>query len=67
MSRLATFARTTETDIDDLVAHVGAQTKLKLLVMPALFAGSFALVLPEQLTVWFRVVAWTALLAQTAI
>jgi len=67
MRRLAAFARTTETDVDDLIAHVGAHTRLSLLVMPALYVGSFVLSVPEQVNTWFRVLAWTALLIQAAI
>ncbi len=67
LRRVAAFARTTETDIDDLIAHVGAETKLSLLAVPALYVGSFVLSIPEQLNTWFRVAALTALLAQGAI
>jgi small-conductance mechanosensitive channel len=67
LRRVAAFARTTETDIDDLIAYVGADTKLSLLVIPALYMGSFVLSIPEQLNTWFRVVAWTSLLVQAAV
>ena len=67
LRRLATFAWTTETDIDDLIVHVGARTQLTLLVIPALYAGMLVLTLPEAVSTWLRVVAWTALLIQGAI
>jgi hypothetical protein len=64
LRRVAAFARTTETDIDDVIAYVGADTKLSLLAIPALYVGSFVLYIPEQVNTWFRVVAWTSLLVQ---
>jgi small-conductance mechanosensitive channel len=67
LRRVAAFAKTTETDIDDLIAHVGRDTRLSLLALPALYVGSFVLTIPEQVNIWFRVVAWTALLVQAAI
>ena len=67
MRRLAAFARTTETSIDDLIAHVGAHIRVSLLVIPALYTGSFVLSVPEQVNTWFRVLAWTALFIQAAI
>jgi small-conductance mechanosensitive channel len=67
LQRLSSFARTTETDIDDVIAYVGATTKLGLLVVPALYVGSYVLSLPAEVSTWFRVLAWTALLIQAAI
>jgi len=67
LRRVAGFAHTTETDIDDLLSHVGAQTKLGLLTIPALYIGSLLLILPEVITTWFRVAAVTAFMIQTAI
>ena len=67
LRRLAAFARRTETDIDDLVAYVGAQTRLGLLAIPALYIGSLVLSLPEAVATWFRVVAWTVFLVQVAV
>ncbi len=67
LQRVSKFAKTTETDIDDLIAHVGAETKLSLLTIPALYVGSFVLSIPEQVNTWFRVAALTALLGQGAI
>jgi len=67
LRRLASFAWTTETDIDDLIVHVRARTQLSLLVIPALYAGTLVLTLPEAVSTWLRVVAWTALLIQGAI
>jgi small-conductance mechanosensitive channel len=67
LRRVAGFAQRTETDVDDLVAHVGAQTKLSLLTIPALYIGSLALVLPDVVTTWFRVAAVTAFLIQAAV
>jgi small-conductance mechanosensitive channel len=67
LRRVAAFARTTETDIDDVIAYVGADTRLSLLAIPALYVGSFVLHIPEQVNTWFRVVAWTSLLVQAAV
>lgn len=67
LRRVAGFAHRTETDIDDLIAHVGAQTRLSLLTIPALYIGSLLLTLPEVVTTWFRVAAVTAFLIQTAV
>lgn len=67
LRRVARFAHKTETDIDDLIAHVGAQTRLSLLTIPALYIGSLVLVLPEVVTTWFRVLAMTAFLIQAAV
>jgi small-conductance mechanosensitive channel len=67
LRRVAAFAHKTETDIDDLVAHVGAQTKLSLLTVPAMYIGSLVLILPEVVTTWFRVAAVTAFLIQAAV
>jgi small-conductance mechanosensitive channel len=67
LKRVAKFAHRTETDIDDLLAHVGAQTRLGLLTIPALYVGAYALTLPEGVSTWFRVAAVTASLAQTAV
>lgn len=67
LRRLATFARKTRTDVDDLLAGVAITTKLPLLAILAIYAGSLPLALPEVLTTWLRVVAWIALLIQVAI
>jgi small-conductance mechanosensitive channel len=67
LKRVAAFARKTETDIDDLIAHVGAQTKLALLAIPASYIGSLTLTLPESVATWFRVLAWTGFLIQAAV
>jgi len=67
LRHLAAFAKKTETDIDDVLAYVGAQTRLPLLAIPALYAGSLLLILPEEVSMWLRVVAWTALLIQVAV
>jgi len=67
LRRVAAFAHRTKTDIDDLVAHVGAQTKLSLLTIPALYIGSLVLILPDVVTTWFRVAAVTAFLIQAAV
>jgi len=67
LKRVAAFAHRTETDIDDLLAHVGAQTRLSLLTIPALYIGACALMLPEGVATWFRVAAVTAFLVQMAV
>lgn len=67
LQRLTSFAQTTQTEIDDLIAHVGSKTKLGLLVIPALYAGSCLLNLPEEVRTWFRVLAGTSLLIQVGI
>ncbi len=67
LSRLAAFARTTDTDLDDLIAHVGARTRLSLLLLPALYVGASALNIPVDVRTWFRVLAWTAFLIQGAV
>jgi small-conductance mechanosensitive channel len=67
LRRLATFARKTRTDVDDLVAGVGVTTRFPLLAMLAVYAGSLPLALPEVLSTWLRVVAWIAFLIQVAI
>jgi small-conductance mechanosensitive channel len=65
--RFYSFARTTETDIDDLIAEVSTGTKFVLLVILALYAGSLVLSLPGWVAAWARTVAVIAALVQMAI
>jgi len=65
--RLAAFAKKTTTDIDDIVAKVGMNTKLPLLAILSFYVGSLALTLPDQVTNWIGTIALIALLAQVAL
>lgn len=67
LRRLAVVARKTETDLDDLVAELGATTKFYLIALLAIYAGSLVLSLPDHVTVWFGTVSWIAFLIQVAI
>jgi len=67
LRRFAALARQTTTDVDDLVAELGARTRLRLLAILAVYAGSLVLTLPEELSSWIGVVAWVAFLIQVAI
>ena len=61
---LAAFAKGTETDVDDYVAAVGAKTKIYLLGIVAVRAGTLLLVLPSQVGQWLGTAALLALLIQ---
>jgi len=65
--RFAAFAEKTTTDVDDLVARVGTNTRFSLLAILSLYAGSLVLALPKQVTNWIGIVALIALLIQVAI
>jgi small-conductance mechanosensitive channel len=66
IKRFYKCAQRTETDIDDMIAEVSVRTKLALLAIPAAYAGSLVLFLPEWITTWFRTVAIIAALIQVA-
>lgn len=64
--RLATLAKKTRTDVDDLVVELIKGTRFFFLLTVALYAGSFALTLPDATARLIRSAAVIALLAQAA-
>ena len=67
IKRFYRFARTTQTDIDNLIADVSVRTKFAPLAILALYAGSLVLSLPEWIATWWQTVAIIAALIQVAI
>ncbi len=65
--RLRTFAERTETKVDDLIIGVLEKTKLPLLAILALYAGTSSLALPARLGAWLGTIAVFALLFQAGI
>jgi small-conductance mechanosensitive channel len=63
----ARFARTTQTELDDLVAGVLGRTKVWLISVVAVFAASLALVLPEPVLLVLRRAAAIAVAIQVGI
>lgn len=63
----ARFARTTQTELDDLVATVLAKTRLWLILVVAVFAASIALTLPGQARLVLRHSASIAVAIQVGI
>ena len=60
-------AAATSTGVDDFFAGVTQQTKLLLLILPAIFLGARALVLPRDLARLLRIGAALSLIAQSAL
>jgi small-conductance mechanosensitive channel len=65
--RAIAISKRTETDIDDLVAHLLENTKFLFLLVMSLYAGSLVLTLPQKATRLVNSVAVIALLVQSAI
>jgi small-conductance mechanosensitive channel len=65
--RLQGFAKRTATNLDDLLIGVLARTKLLLLSILALYAGTSVLELPPRLGGWLGALAVGALLVQVGI
>lgn len=65
--RAIAISKRTETDIDDLVAHLLEKTRFLFLLVVALYAGSLVLTLPETATNLISSVVVIALLVQAAI
>jgi small-conductance mechanosensitive channel len=65
--RAIAVSKWTETDIDDLVAHLLESTKFLFLLVLSLYAGSSVLTLPPKATRLINSVVVIALLAQAAI
>ena len=65
--RLRSFARTTSTDIDDLIADLLARTRFYFLIVIGLYFGTFALTLPDHLQKLFATLASLALLFQAGV
>jgi len=65
--RLSNWVQNTQTEVDDWVARVAMQTRRWFWLILALYAGSLALTLPENVQGWTRAVAIIALLLQVAI
>jgi len=60
-------AAETQGDVDDFLLDVVRRTSLALLVVPAVYAGSRALALPEETTSLLRTVTRVSLIAQAAL
>jgi small-conductance mechanosensitive channel len=67
LRRLRKFAARTATRVDDLVVGVLEKTKLPLLAVLALYAGTASLELPTRLGAWLGTIAVFALLFQAGI
>ena len=65
--RKLAHAHTTETDLDDFFLGVSRRTKLLLLILPAIFLGARALVLPLELAKLLRAGAAVSFIAQSAL
>ena len=65
--RAIAISKRTETDIDDLVAHLLENTKFLFLLVMSLYVGSLVLTLPQKATRLVNSVAVIALLVQSAI
>ncbi len=65
--RLRKFAERTATQVDDLIIGVLEKTKLPLLAVLALYAGTSSLQLPARLGAWLSTIAVFALLFQAGI
>jgi small-conductance mechanosensitive channel len=63
----ARFTRTTQTELDDLIAAVLARTKLWLIAVVAVFAASIALTLPAEVRLVLRQSASIAIAIQLGI
>lgn len=64
LRRLASFARSTETETDDLVADLIKQTKAFLILVLSIYVGSLVLFIPPEVRQPIRSVAVIALLLQ---
>ncbi|MCG8467942.1 MAG: mechanosensitive ion channel family protein [Gemmatimonadetes bacterium] len=64
---LARLARTTETDLADLVAHVLGRTKFWLILVIATFAATLSLTLPPQVALVLRRAAAIAIVIQSGL
>ncbi|HEX2120210.1 MAG TPA: mechanosensitive ion channel family protein [Thermoanaerobaculia bacterium] len=60
-------AAETEGDVDDFLLDVVRRTSIALLVLPAVYAGSRALALPEETSSLLRTVTRVSLVAQAAL
>jgi small-conductance mechanosensitive channel len=67
LSRFMPFTRKTKNKYDNVVAAVLARTKLFLLTILAVYAGSLLLAFPETAREWLNRVALITILVQTAI
>jgi small-conductance mechanosensitive channel len=65
--RAIAISKRTETDIDDLVAHLLESTKFLFLLVMSAYAGSLVLTLPQKATRLVNSIAVIALLIQSAI
>lgn len=67
LSRFLPFTRKTKTDYDDLLVAVLKRTKIFLLSILAVYAGSLLLQFPEIVKIWLNRTALVVLLIQVAI
>jgi len=67
LTRLTSFARQTQTGIDDLIAHVLSRTKLTLLLVIALFFASLSLTLEPMAALVLRRAGAIAIVIQCGV
>ena len=67
IKRWARNAHTTETDVDDFFLEGAHRTKLYLLILPAIYLGARALILPPDLFRLVKMAMQLSLIAQTAL